>query len=185
MSRRKVETLPLMPTRLKELRLEMGWSLEEVAHVAGVTHRSVAGNWEATNERRRTPDLGVLQILQKWYGASLDYMAGNLDAERDSPAVKLGKKALVKALKARNDLAELPAKDRAQLAVRAALEVAPEAFFEDRLAAFLAMDRDELAETLENAFWTSKLIERVSLFLGLDREWFYDPNPAEVLKLRE
>lgn len=179
-ARRSAASVSTLPVRLKELRTELGWTLEDVAQRVGVTQRAVTSNWEATNHRRRTPDLATLLELQRWYGVSLDYLIGHPNAERDGPAVKEGKKLLRQALRQHQGSERLLPKDRAQVAWTQAETLAPEAFFRERLAAYLMMQNEDLQEVVENAFWSSRLIERLGEFLGLSQEWFYASDPAKV-----
>lgn len=171
----------ILPQRLRELRKEYGWTLEDVAQIVGVTQRAVASNWEATNHRRRTPDLETLLILAKWYGVSLDYLVGVPGAERDSPAVQLAKRELREALKGADLPQAMTARERAQLAWTTAARLCPDVFFEGRLAGRLLMDRTDLQEVIENGFWSSRLIELLAPFLGLPLKWFHSDDPAKVL----
>lgn len=180
MSQKEAKLLPYLPQRLRELRLELGWTLEDVAVRVGVTQAGVVSNWEATNQRRRTPELSTLLLLQRWYGVSMDYLLGNPLAERDSPSVRKGKLALREALRRQPGLEAKSARERAEVAWSVAQKVAPDAFFTERLAACLLMSPAELAEVTENAFWSNRLIERLAPFLGLSADWFYATAPVQV-----
>ena len=58
--------------RLKELRLELGLSQQELAGKVGLTHTAI-GLWE---QGKRTPNLDAVIALAKFFGVSLDYIAG-------------------------------------------------------------------------------------------------------------
>jgi hypothetical protein len=45
----QADAAPLLPFRLRELRLEAGWTLRDVMEKTGVAQRAVVSNWEATN----------------------------------------------------------------------------------------------------------------------------------------
>lgn len=173
--------VPNLPHRLRQLRLEMGWSLDDLVPIVGVTQKGVVSNWEATNQRRRTPPITTLVILQRWYGVSLEYLIGLPDGERESVTVRNGKRALKDRLKTLPDLEELSPTERARFAVRHAAEVAPEAFFLDRTAACLGMKREDLDSLLTSREWTDTTVRHLAAFLGLKHEWFYTPDPVEVL----
>lgn len=182
MEAKHADAIAGMPKRLRELRLELGWTLDDVAQHLGFAQRGVASNWEATNQRRRIPELPTLLALQKWYGVSLDYLVGHPEAERDSPAVKAGKRVLREHLKALPNPETLSPRERAQLAATAATVVAPEAFFLDRLAAYFHMSTAEFTELNDNGFWSKRLIEQLADFVGIHKEWFYSPEPSRVLE---
>lgn len=174
-----------LPLRLKELRLELGWTLDDVVERLGLAQRGVASNWEATNQRRRTPPLATLLTLQKWYGVSMDYLLGNPHAERDSPDVKVGKKALRAALLQAGGMDHLPPSDRARCALAQAVQVAPEAFFDGRIAAFLLMAPEDYEALKADRMWPDSALERLSHVLGINRDWFFAPKPAKVLEYVE
>jgi len=179
MPRGQVEILPLMPQRLRELRLELGWSLNDVAQRLGVTQRAVVSNWEATNQRRRIPDIENLLVLQKWYGVSMDYLLGLPGADRDSPAVKSGRRTLSERLKTLTGLEGTSPSTRARIALRVAIEVAPEAFFLERTAAALTLNTSELVQLGAGGLWAGEVIERLSAFLGVSPEWFFALDPEK------
>lgn len=181
MTSKDPDYMPALPQRLRELRLELGWSLDDVAERVGVTQRGVVSNWEATNQRRRTPPLSTLLVLQKWYGVSLDYLIGHPDAERDSPAVKAGKRALRTSLSQMEEVERLSPSDRARLAIQEATRLSPEAFFDERIAAALLIPPEDYAALKSERIWPDSALERLAYVLGLCREWFYSPKPAEVL----
>ncbi|HYF78718.1 MAG TPA: helix-turn-helix transcriptional regulator [Symbiobacteriaceae bacterium] len=178
----QVTTLvPNLPHRLKELRLEMGWSLDDLVPVVGVTQKGVISNWEATNQRRRTPPISTLVILQRWYGVSLDYLVGHPKAERESADVKAGKAALRKELRQAQGVAEASPSERARRALRLAMDVAPEAFFLGRAAGYLGLRQDDLESLLNDRDWPDSSLRRLAWLLGLDAEWFYSEQPAQLL----
>lgn len=179
------DPVPNLPKRLKELRLEMGWTLDDVANLVRVTQRGVASNWEATNHRRRIPPIGTLLILQRWYGVSFDYLLGNPDAERDSPAVKSGRRLVRERLRQAEGLDLASPSDRARLAVTVATEVAPEAFFRDRLAAHLNVTTEELTALQEIEVWPDQKVEDLARLLGIRADWFYAPEPVEAMNTTE
>lgn len=176
------DLLPMLPHRLRELRLEMGWSLDDVAHRVAVTQRGVVSNWEATNQRRRTPPLPTLLILQRWYGVSLDYLIGHPAAERDSPAVKAGRRALRAALRQVERVELLSPSDRARVALQEANRVAPEAFFDERIAALLLLSPEDYAALKEDRVWPDPALERLAQVLGNKRDWFFVRTPANILE---
>ena len=178
----QVTTLvPNLPHRLKELRLEMGWSLDDLVPIVGVTQKGVISNWEATNQRRRTPPISTLVILQRWYGVSLDYLVGHPNAERESADVKVGKGAVRKELRHAEGMAGASPSERARLALRIAMGVAPEAFFLGRAAAYLGLRQDDLEKLLCDHDWPDASLRRLAWLLGLETEWFYSAHPAQVL----
>ena len=58
--------------RLKQLRLEMGLSQDELAKAVGLTHTAI-GLWE---QNKRIPNLAAAADLAKFFKVSLDYLAG-------------------------------------------------------------------------------------------------------------
>jgi transcriptional regulator with XRE-family HTH domain len=174
-----VDPLPNLPRRLKELRQELGWTLEDVAERVGVTQRGVASNWEATNQRRRIPPITTLLALQRWYGVSMDYLLGHQDAERDSPAVKRARKDLREQLRSITELEKMGPSNRARRVLSLAMELAPEVFFLDRVAAYLFLETADLMELMAGGLWSEALLERLGEFLGLKPEWFYSLEPVE------
>lgn len=175
------DPVPNMPKRLRELRLEMGWTLDDVATVVGVTQRGVVSNWEATNHRRRIPELGTLLILQRWYGVSMDYLIGHPDAERESPSVKHGRRLLRERLRTVEGLGVASPSDRAQIAVRAAQVVAPEAFFLERMAAVMTTSVEDLEALLDGGTWPDQSLQVLGKLFGFAADWFYVPEPVQVL----
>lgn len=178
----QVTTLvPNLPARLKELRLEMGWSLDDLVPIVGVTQKGVISNWEATNQRRRTPPISTMVILQRWYGVSLDYLVGHPKAERESADVKAGKADLRKALRQVAGVAEASPSERARLAVRVGLQVAPEAFFLGRVAAYLGITERDLEGMLDGGHWPDASLRRLASLFGLEAEWLYTDQPVQLL----
>lgn len=165
--------LPNLPHRLRELRQELGWSLEDVAVRVGVTQRGVVSNWEAVNQRRRTPPLTTLLSLQRWYGVSMDYLLGNPLAERDSPAVMVGKAALRAALRSAPARGVISSSERARLAAGLAIQVAPDAYFAERMAAWLAVAGEDFALMMGTGVWADAALHRLGALLGIPVSWFY------------
>jgi transcriptional regulator with XRE-family HTH domain len=163
----------------------MGWSLDDLVPIVGVTQKGVISNWEATNQRRRTPPITTLVILQRWYGVSLDYLVGHPDAERESPAVKAGRRLLRERLRMERGLSELDPSDRARRALQCAFEMESEAFFLGRAAACLSLAEEDLTELLSDGLWPEGLLERLAEFLGLDLSWFFAPDPVLALRATE
>lgn len=179
----EITFLQHMPQRLRELRQELGWSLSDVAQRIGLAQRSVVSNWEATSMRRRIPDIENLLALQRWYGVSLDYLVGEPGAERDSPAVKLAKDALVRSLAEAEDVKNETASGRARVAVRLAIQLAPEVFFPERISVWLFVSPGELDSLLHDAPWPDPLLNRLGALLGVPAGWFSSPDPAECLRV--
>lgn len=175
------DAVPLLPIRLRELRLEAGWSLKDVMDKTGVAQRAVVSNWEATNQRRRTPELSTLLILSRWYGASVDYMIGNQNARRDSAVVEDGKAALTGRLRAMNDLGLTTPSERARLAFQVALEVAPDAFFVERASMYVGLTVGELEALLQGGSWPDAALCSLAEFLGIQVEWFFASTPGQVV----
>lgn len=175
-----LEMLPNLPHRLRELRQEMGWSLDDVAVRVGVTQRGVVSNWEATNQRRRTPPLTTLLILQKWYGVSLDYLVGHPDAERESPAVKAGRRKVWAAVEQRDHLYRLGPSEKARAILKAAYQLAAEAFFPERVAAVLAITPEDLEGLSDAGVWPDAAIEGLAELTGIATEWFYAIERVKV-----
>jgi transcriptional regulator with XRE-family HTH domain len=180
-----IDALPNLPQRLKQLRLELGWTLEDVARITGVTQRGVASNWEATNQRRRTPPLHTLLVLQRWYGVSMDYLLAIPDAERDSPAVRKGKRRLREQLSQTEVPLVTSPSDRARMVVAMAMEVAPDAFFVERFAANLTQSTEDMDHLMVRGVWADPLIDRLATMVGITQDWFYAVEPAEVLNAAE
>lgn len=173
--------VPNMPARLKELRQEMGWSLRDVAERVGVTQKGVVSNWEAENQRFRIPGLETMLTLQRWYGVSLDYLIGQPGAERDSPSVKQGKRALARELAQVEGLEKMLPPDRAQLALSLVMELAPGAFFKERLAPLLFVATEEVDGLAAGALWGDQQIQALAQIIGVRSEWFYAPVPSREL----
>jgi len=58
--------------RLKELRLEFGLSQDALAKKVGITHTAIF-LWE---QGKRVPNLDAVITIAKYFGVSLDYLAG-------------------------------------------------------------------------------------------------------------
>jgi transcriptional regulator with XRE-family HTH domain len=177
----QADAVPLLPIRLRELRLEAGWSLRDVMDKTGVSQRAVVSNWEATNQRRRTPELATLLILSRWYGASIDYMIGNRGAKRDSAVVADGKAALKERLQSVKNLGLTTPSERARLAFQQALAVAPDAFFLERASLYVGLTAGELQALLQEGSWPDAALQALAQFLGINVEWFFAPTPDQVL----
>lgn len=177
-----IAILPNLPGRLKELRQEMGWTLADVAERLGVTQRAVVSNWEATNQRRRIPDIDNLLKLQRWYGVSMDYLLGQTSIERDSPGVKQAKILLRRYLQTVPDVRLMGPSDRARLALSQALLIAPDVIYLERAAAFLLITTPDLERLLTRGSWPADTLDRLGQFLGLPVLWFYTVE-AEQLDL--
>ena len=163
-----------LPKRLKQLRLELGWSLDDLATAIGAASKGVVSNWEATNERQRVPPLGTLLALARWYGVSLDYLAGVKGADRDSAAVRIGKAALKERFPVEvKRLADAGFSARVRLAVSILQEASPDGFFTGRIAANLLMNEAELEEFLQQEVMAAPMLERFAHFAGIPPAWFY------------
>jgi transcriptional regulator with XRE-family HTH domain len=176
-----VDLLPNLPERLRELRHAFGWSMNDLAVLVGVTQPGVVSNWETKNQRRRTPELSTLLTLQRWYGVSMDYLLGLPHAERDSGIVKASKKALLVRLMDVGDRLPPSPSERARLIILMAIEVSPEAFFKERVSAFLTMKPATLGELLEGGMWPDATLDRLADLLGIKADWFYLANPTATL----
>lgn len=181
MPRKETDLLPLMPRRLRELRQELGWSLNDVAQRLNVTQRAVVSNWEAENQRRRVPDIQNLLVLQRWYGVSMDYLMGQPGAEHDSPVVRAGKAAIRESLRVLKGIEATAPHERAHIALSKAMTIAPDAFFRERVAAFLMITPEHLDDLLKHGNWSEEHTKRLADILGLHLEWFYSPEPHKVL----
>lgn len=168
------EDTSLLPLRLKQLRQELGWSLEDVAQVIQASSKGVVSNWEATTGRRRVPELGVLVALARWYGVSLDYLVGIPGAERDSSLVQRGKAGLRERFPTEvRQLGLNKPGERFRLAVAIVQDMAPGAFFLDRIAAYLLLSSDRLATILETGELTEVALSRFAHMVDLPVDWFY------------
>lgn len=163
-----------LPKRLKQLRLEMGWSLEDVVKVLNAGSKGVVSNWEASTQRRRTPPLGVLLTLARWYGVSLDYLVGTPGAERDSPRVRKGKAALRERFPGEvKGLSPATPGARMALCIRILQEAAPEAFFTPRIAAMLLVDEEQLTSMAGTGEVADSLLDRFARMADIPGHWFY------------
>ena len=70
---------------LKELRLQKGLSQRELANVLNITSSAVSGYELGT----RVPTLEGLQAIAKYFGVSIDYLAGNTEYYSDPQAAEL------------------------------------------------------------------------------------------------
>lgn len=64
--------MKIFAERLKELRIEKGMSQQELAKACGFTNGAIA-YWELG---QREPKFGAVIILAKFFGVSLEYLAG-------------------------------------------------------------------------------------------------------------
>lgn len=163
-----------LPKRLKQLRLELGWSLEDMAAAIGAANRGVVSNWEATNDRQRIPPLGTLVALARWFGVSLDYLVGIEGAERDSAAVRIGKAALRERFPI--EVKRLPLatpEARLRLAISILQEAAPDGFFTARIAANLLHTEESLQRLLEVGEVPGPVLENFARLSGMPPAWFY------------
>lgn len=177
----KVEHEGQLPRRLRELRQEVGMTLDDMVPLVGVAAKGVISNWEALNERCRTPGLPTLLVIQRLYGVSLDYLVGNPSAERDSPEVKVGKRVLHKHLNTITVPRTATPSQRARLALKTALDLVPEAFFLERAALSLEVSVPQVRALLKETEWPTRVIDKLAAFLGIAEEWFYPPV-AEIIK---
>lgn len=170
----------VLPKRLRQLRLELGWTTEDVAAAIGAANRGVVSNWETLAAHRRTPPLGTLLALSRWYGVSLDYLAGVRGAERDHPLVKLGQSTARERFPAEiKKLKEPNASARLRLALSILQDAAPEVFFTERIAANLMLTTSELEQILAGHPPTQATLERFALLAGIPISWFF-LNPAHI-----
>lgn len=163
-----------LPKRLKQLRLELGWSLDDMAKAIGAANRGVVSNWEATNERQRIPPLGTLVALARWFGVSLDYLVGIEGADRDSAAVRIGKAALHSRFP--EEVKRLPVPTpgaRLRLAIAILQEAAPDGFFPPRIAANLLHTEESLQRLLEHDEVPGPVLDKFAGLAGMPAAWFY------------
>lgn len=163
-----------LPKRLKQLRQEIGWSLEDAAQALQAGSKGVISNWEASTDRRRIPPLGVLMALARWYGVSLDYLVGVPGAERDSPRVRLGKIALRDRFPIEvKQLTPATPGARFRLSVRILQETAPEAFLLERIATHLLLSEERLQTILETGDVIESTLARFARMMDIPVSWFY------------
>lgn len=163
-----------LPRRLKQLRLELGWNLDDVARAIQAASKGVVSNWETTSERRRIPPLGTLLALARWYGVSLDYLVGVRGAERDSAAVRQAKSVLKERFPtAIRTLEDATPTGRFRAAVGILQGAAPGAFFPARVAASLLLSESDLSELLSTRTVPDAVLERFARFADLPVSWFF------------
>lgn len=165
--------LAVMPDRLRQLRLEYGWTLGHVATVTGVAGRQVVGNWETG---KRTPELRTLLLLCAWYGCSLDYLVGK-SQRRDSDAVDTAKDLVERQL-LQVRLPDAPS-DRFRLVYNQLQRVDAEAFFPERVATYLLVKPETLGAYTTAGLVPAETIQRFSALCGFPLAWFYSRFPAE------
>lgn len=164
-----------LPKRIRQLRLELGWSMDDLARAVGAAGKGVVSNWEATTgERQRTPPLETLLAITRWYGVSLDYLVGVRGADRDSPLVKIGKAALRERFPTEvKRLTDGRPGARLRLAISILQEASPEAFFTGRIAANLLLTEERLRIVLEHGEVTGPLLESFARFADIPPAWFH------------
>ncbi len=133
--------------RLRDLREEAGLSLDELAQLAGMKGgRGGVSKWETGMV---TPPVDVLLFLADFYGVSMDWLLGREGAERDSPAVKDGKRQLHDRLSGTEGVRGLSPTERLGLVFRLTQEVCPGAFPVVRLALLTGCTREVFVELVE------------------------------------
>lgn len=168
------------PRRLRQLRMELGWSLEDMSKAVNCWTKSTISNWEALNERRREPSIEALLILAKWFGVSMDYLFGVPGAERDSPAVLKGKAALRDRFPAEVRALDMPLSGaRFRLAVRILMDVSPDAYWPERIAAHLLIPFENYLGLLEREQVPEMIVERFARFSGIPVAWF-SLRPSDI-----
>lgn len=103
-----METRIIFSQRLKELREEQGWSLQNLADNLEVSRASV-GYYE---KGERVPDIEVLVSISKLFNVSTDYLLGLTDIKNTSLDVKIACKVTglsESAVKALLGYSEIPA----------------------------------------------------------------------------
>ena len=65
-----------LASRLKELRLNKGKSLQEVAEAVGVSKPHI---WELERGSSKNPSLELVKNLANYFGVKIDYLAGTED----------------------------------------------------------------------------------------------------------
>jgi len=163
-----------LPIRLKQLRLELGWSLEDMASAIGAANRGVVSNWEASNERQRIPPLGTLVALARWFGVSLDYLVGIAGAERDNAWVNAGKSALRERYPV--EVRQLPVATpaaRMRLAIAILQDSAPDGFFLARIAANLLHTEESLGQLLDHGEVPGPVLDKFARLADMPAAWFY------------
>jgi len=68
-------------SRLKELRITKGVSLQVVADAVGSSKPHI---WELERGTTKNPSLALITKLAKYFGVSVDYLAGIADNDSDS-----------------------------------------------------------------------------------------------------
>lgn len=76
MAKKNIDTTT-MGGRIQALRLQKGWSLEELGFYIGVKNKSVISFYEHDT---RTVSIPVLQVLAKELGTSIDYLVNGTEA---------------------------------------------------------------------------------------------------------
>lgn len=160
------------PRRLRQLRLELGWSLDDLAR-AIETGRGTVSNWEATTERQREPSIGVLLALARWFGVSMDYLFAVPGADRDSPQVRQAKARVRERFVREVKSLSVPTSGRRfRMAVTILQEEAPEAYWPARIAAHLLLPLETYELMLNQDGIPEAVVERFAHFAGLPPAWF-------------
>lgn len=96
MAKKNIDTTT-MGGRIQALRLQKGWSQEELGFRIGVNNKSVISFYEHDTRAVSVP---VLQILAKELGTSIDYLVNGteLDEKEDDPDILMAIQ-LLKSLK--------------------------------------------------------------------------------------
>jgi len=89
--------------RLKELRLKKGVSLQTVATAVGASKPHI---WELERGTTKNPSLELLTELAKYYGETVDYLAGIKEKDKDSEYLAFAREAEEKGYSI-NDLEKL------------------------------------------------------------------------------
>lgn len=132
--------------RLRELRLEHGYSLRTLAEICGMAGKGTTVGWETGG---MVPELHVLLLLADLYGCTLDFLLGRHDEVRDSWTVQEGKRRLRERLPTVK-WPQLTRLARFQAAWRLAQEVAPTAFPPLRISGLLGGLSVDMFESLLN-----------------------------------
>lgn len=164
----------LVAVRLRECRLGMGWTEEDVAQAIGVS-RSTVSNWEATSSRQRIPPLDTLKRLALWYGVSSDWLVGMPLAEKENAGIRAGRAAVRQSFVTEVRRLSVPTPSARMAAAIAILqETAPEAWFTPRIAANLLVTPERLQLMLsDQADVPDALLERLARLVEVPLAWFY------------
>lgn len=134
---------PALAATMRELRLEHGLTLGQIAAFVGLTGRQAVAGWELG----QVPELQTLCVVADFFGVTVDYMLGREGAPRDSPAVAKGKAALHKRCRQEDWSGMTPAQRIARIWA-ISQEVSPTAFPPRRYAGLLGGLRPEVFSDL-------------------------------------